>query len=330
MVKLALLVCAVAGAAGCGSFEDPDIALDLRVLAMTATPPTQVIDVDVSQPPTTATLAVLLAELMPTQVCALVTDPGLSRRLAWSLSLCPLSDDDRCNDGTEIQLASGIADDPDTATPRPEICAMVAPDANLLMLLYNALQDDTLHGLGGLYYAVQLRVGGENADRTLDQYAVKTLELAPRIPANATANKNPSLIRIDARNNLIAATLPRGRCSDTPQPLQVEASTTLQIIPIEPATAREAYVVPTLDGTSQAFTETLTYQWVASAGSFSNGSTGGPHDFAGNPARLSTDYHAPSASEVTLPLDVSLWIIQRDERYGVTWYEGCVRVMPPR
>jgi hypothetical protein len=58
----------------------------------------------------------------------------------------------------------------------------VSPDANLITLLYNALQDDTLHGLGGLYYAVQLRIGGENADRALDQYAIKTLEVAPRIP----------------------------------------------------------------------------------------------------------------------------------------------------
>jgi hypothetical protein len=330
MVKRALLVCAIAGAAGCGSFEDPDIALDLRVLAMTATPPTQVIDVDLTQPPTPASLTVLLAELTSTQVCALVADPGLARRLAWSLSLCPLTDNERCDDGTEIQLASGIADDPDTAIPQPEICATVAPDANLVMLLYNALQDDTLHGLGGLYYAVQLRVGGENADRTLDQYAIKTLEVAPRIPSTATANKNPTLIRIDARNNLIAGTLPRGRCSDIPAPLELAAGNTLQIIPIEPATAREDYVVPTLDGTAQAFTETLTYQWIATAGSFSNGSTGGPHDFAGNPARLSTDYHAPPASDVTTPLDVSLWIIQRDERYGVTWYEGCVRVTPPR
>ena len=25
---------------------------------------------------------------------------------------------------------------------------------------------------------------------------------------------------------------------------------------------------------------------------------------------------------------VALWIIQRDERYGVRWYEGCVGVDP--
>jgi len=326
MVKLALFACAVAGAAGCGSFEDPDIVLDLRVLAMTATPPTQVIDVDLTQP---IDPAALIAKLKSTQVCALVADPGLARRLAWSLSLCPVTSDERCDDGTEIQLASGITADPETAQPEPEICATVSPDANLVTLLYHALQDDTLHGLGGLYYAVQLRIGGENADRTLDQYAVKTLEVAPRIPAAATANTNPSLIRIDVRSNVVTGNLPRGRCIDTPSPVEIEAGATLQIIPIEPSTAREDYVVPTLDGMSQAFTETLTYQWIASAGSFSNGSTGGPHDIAGNPARLSTEYHAPSASQLTRPVDVSLWIVQRDERYGVTWYEGCVRVLPP-
>ena len=30
----------------------------------------------------------------------------------------------------------------------------------------------------------------------------------------------------------------------------------------------------------------------------------------------------------TLPLDVPLWIIQRDERGGTAWFESCVRVIP--
>jgi hypothetical protein len=100
------------------------------------------------------------------------------------------------------------------------------------------------------------------------------------------------------------------------------------MMPIEPDGVRESYVVPTLDGQSQQFTESLTYQWVASAGGFSSGSTGGPRDFSGNPAPLFTDYRAPSAADLTGPTDVSIWIIQRDERYGAAWYESCLRVMP--
>ena len=49
----------------------------------------------------------------------------------------------------------------------------------------------------------------------------------------------------------------------------------------------------------------------------------------GNPAPLNSTWTAPDASEISQPLDVSLWIVQRDERYGVHWYETCVRVSPP-
>ena len=28
------------------------------------------------------------------------------------------------------------------------------------------------------------------------------------------------------------------------------------------------------------------------------------------------------------PTDVDVWVIQRDERLGVRWYESCIRVVP--
>jgi hypothetical protein len=102
----------------------------------------------------------------------------------------------------------------------------------------------------------------------------------------------------------------------------------VRLTPIEAATSRETYVAPTLDGLSEMFNETLTYQWVASGGSLSKGDTGGPRDVTGNPAPLFTDFKSPSADDITGPTDIALWIIQRDERLGVTWYESCIRVIP--
>ena len=87
-------------------------------------------------------------------------------------------------------------------------------------------------------------------------------------------------------------------------------------------------MVPTLDGKSQTFTESLTYQWIASSGGFSSGSTGGPRDVSGNPAPLQSDYESPAAEDLMGPEDVTIWIIQRDERLGVQWYEACIRVVP--
>jgi hypothetical protein len=322
----ALAACALAGIAGCNSFQDPDLVVDLRVLAMTSSPPDQVIDVDLTQPVMPQSL---LAQLVPTQVCSLVADPGLDRRLAWSLALCPLLRGDRCDPDLEVPLGQGLLDDPDTAVPEPQLCATVAPDGNLLAVLLGALEDDTLRGLGGLYYGVVLRIGGEDAYRDLDQYAAKVLRVAPRIPTTATANTNPRLDHIDATiGDTAPVALPLVRCAENPAPLELPPDTKLRLSPVEPDGVREVYVVPTLDGKSQTFTESLTYQWVAGAGGFSSGSTGGPRDVSGNPAPLFTDYKAPAAADLDGPTDIALWIIQRDERLGVHAYEACVRVIP--
>jgi hypothetical protein len=79
---------------------------------------------------------------------------------------------------------------------------------------------------------------------------------------------------------------------------------------------------------SRMFTESLTYQWLASAGHFSAGTTGGTRDAFGNPPPLFTDWTAPAAKDLDGPTDVSFWFVQRDERLGLAWYEACVRVVP--
>jgi len=76
------------------------------------------------------------------------------------------------------------------------------------------------------------------------------------------------------------------------------------------------------------FTESLTYQWLTAAGSFSAASTGGPRDVTGNPAPLFSDFRAPPAKDLTGVTDIPVWIVQRDERLGARWYETCIRVVP--
>jgi hypothetical protein len=326
MVKwLAMVWVATAGAAACGRFQDPNVVVDLRVLAMASSPPDQVIDVDLTQP---VNPVAVLAQLVPTQVCALVADPSLERRLRWSLTACEW-DGERCDENSiQVVIGEGLADDPESV-PTPQICGTVELTPDIFQILSEIVQGDTLHGLGGIDFPVVLRIGGEDADRTLDQYATKTVRVAPRIPATRTANTNPSVDHFDATiDDGPAVPLPLGRCLENPAPYVMAPSTKLRLVPIEPPGAREVYVVPTLDGKSQTFTESLTYQWIASAGGFSSGSTGGPRDVSGNPAPLQSDYKSPAADELMGPTDVTLWIVQRDERLGVHWYEACVRVVP--
>ncbi|HEV7558603.1 MAG TPA: hypothetical protein VGO00_24200 [Kofleriaceae bacterium] len=331
--------------AGCASFEDPNIVSDLRVLAMSATVPEQILDVDLTNPPPPETL---LAMLQPSMVCALVGDPGNARRLRWSMTVCPETDTDRCDDGDpQMVIGSGLADDPDLsgfdftqpanclvngAVATECMCGLVQPDSNLLDVLMTSLADDSLAGFQGLDYAVVLRVGGENADPSLDQYAQKALRVAARVPANRQPNSNPSIKQMQSTlPGETAHTIGIGRCVDPAvngDRLIVAPGTKVNLFPAEPDGAREMYVIPTLDGGSEVFTESLTYQWMANGGGISRGDTGGPKDAFGNDAPLDTDWTAPSAKDVTEPTDFTVWMIQRDERLGANWLELCIHVNP--
>lgn len=321
-----VLPAAAALLAGCASFEDEDIVIDTRVLAMRADLPEQVVTIDLEDPPEPGEL---LAQLVPTEVCALIADPAAERRLRWDMTLCVFDSNERCDSLARVQLGGGVIEDPELALPRPMPCVTIAPDGNLLGVLLESLESELLSGLAGVSYGVSLTFGPESANPADDAFAGKRLLVAPRLPAERVANTNPALERIDVRlpdEQVVPFVL--GRCVDQAAPLVIAPGQRIRLTPVEPAGVRETYTVPTLDGSFQTFTEALTYQWLASAGDFSSGSTGGPRDVAGNPAPLFTDYRAPAAEDVTGPLDVALWIVQRDERLGSAWFEGCVRVVP--
>jgi len=310
----------------CGSFEDPDVVIDMRVLAMAADRPEQVIEVDLANPDQAA----LLEQVEPAEMCALVADPGDPRRLRWAMTLCVLDSDERCRASRpQVVLGSGVIEDPDVTPTAPRMCATVNPDGNLLGVVRAAFEDDEFSGLGGIDYGIGFTVGAEGDDPALDLYAGKTLRLSPKIPAERTANTNPAVDRFEISiDGAAAIVLPLGRCVEQPAPIEVGPRAEVRITPIEAEGARETYVVPTIDGGSREFTEALTYQWLAGAGGYSSGSTGGGRDVSGNYPPLFTDYRAPRTEDLAGPTDVPLWIVQRDERLGARWYESCLRVVP--
>jgi hypothetical protein len=198
-------------------------------------------------------------------------------------------------------------------------------------VLLNYIENDPLMGLGGVDYGLLLEVGDVGSDPANDQFGAKTLQVMPRIPANVTQNHNPTISGMTAAvDGNGSANLPLVRCADlaatNTTPLMVNTDDVVRFTPIEPPGIHEVYVVPTIDGGSQTFTEAISYQWNAGSGSFSDDSTGGPVDVFGNTPPLYTDWTAPdSVSGVT---DVPLFLIQRDDRLGEAWFEACIRVMP--
>ena len=67
--------------AACGTFEDPAIVIDLRILATTADPPEQLIPIDPNNPPDPSTIA-----LVPVELCTLIAEPGIDRPLASQMT----------------------------------------------------------------------------------------------------------------------------------------------------------------------------------------------------------------------------------------------------
>jgi len=310
--------------AACGKFEDPAVVVDLRPIAIAADHPEQVIDIDAQTTPDQ-----VLAQLVDTTVCVWLSDQNFERRIRWSAEVCNLTGADRCDHGSPYEsLGSGFWEDPDTS---PAPCLTIPADGNLIGILYDELQHDTLHGLGGEYVGISLKLGGDGADPALDQYAAKSMLVSPRIPADRTPNQNPRVDHIDSQldddGNTFA--LPLGGCPFQGSPLQVKPGTKVRMEPIEPDGVRETYSVPTIDGQTRTFTEALTYQWLATAGKFSDSSTGGGHDAFGNLLPVHTEWTAPPAKDIHGTTDISIWVIQRDERLGVSLTETCVVVTPP-
>ena len=321
--RVAIAAAAVAvGAAGCGSFEDPAIVLDLRILAMSAEPPEQVVPFDPANP--------LDVTFAPFEVCMLVADPGADRALEWSMTACPPAGDRRCEpDRPSVAMGRGRIEDPETAGAPQVACATLPEGGGLLAVLQDTIADDDLSGFGGVDINVSVRVVPAGGDETSAVYGAKGVRFSPKVPAERVANRNPTLERIDVdRGDGALVPLPLGRCADQAAPLTLAPGASIELTPVEPPGAREDYLVPTFEGGVRMFTENLKYQWLARGGDWTRANTGGPRDGAGNPAQLDTGWEAPPTDRVPADGLVSLWVIQRDERGGLAWFESCVRVQP--
>jgi hypothetical protein len=309
------IICALVG---CAEFEDPTIILDLRVIAMNATPPEQVVDIDPANPQ----LADIVDQLQPSVVCATVADPRRVSSLRWSMTAC-LTDNGRCDpERPSLELERGIVDDPDVSGA--PICAGVVPSSSLVALLVDALTEDTFGGLAGLTYTVELRVGGVDDPPEADQFAAKDLHVFARFPEDRSANRNPELDQIQLQFANVVNIPPLGPCGFH-VPFTTGSRTEIAIVPVERGDTRERYPVLTVDGSFEEFDESITYQYLTTAGSLDSQFTGGPRDILGNMPGLSNDWIAPEVERTT---DVQLWINQRDERGGTAVYPLCIRVTP--
>ena len=341
---VAALWCALFTGA-CGTFEEPSIVLDLRVIAMrtdvgtgTPTHADQVLDVDLTQEPQVGDL---LAQLQATSVTAWVADPNKDRRLVWSMTLCLPDEEGRCDLSLpHIEFGAGEIDDPDTSTSFQRPFAEILPGdaqtgSTIVAMLLREIRENPVNALGGVDLLVQLQLGGADEPRANDIYAAKKLRISPRIPIERAPNTNPNITGIETAvdngapvDNFRSSGGQSIRCSDPGYQIsksRVRPGDVVTLFPNEAGDTRENYAVPGLDGSTIILEETVSYQWFVTYGGWSDETTGGGHDILGNQSLLGSDWTAPPLGSRDF-LDVSIWMIQRDERFGVTPIETCLTV----
>lgn len=351
MSPRALLAAAALLASGCGTFEEPSIVLDLRVVAMRTDilgddgfpdgKADQVLDVNLANGE--PEIGDLLAQLRPTGITAWVADPGARRGLVWSMTLCLPDDEGRCDRALpHLEFAAGEIDDPDTSTSYQRPYGELLPSdtqtgTTIVAMLLREIRENPVNALGGVDLIVQLQIGGVDEPRANDIYAAKKLRIAPRIPLERAPNTNPSITGMEtAVNGLgpVPGFASSGgqsiRCADPAYQVSraiVRPGDSVTLFPNEATGTRETYATPGLDGSTIIIEESVSYQWLATYGSWSDETTGGGHDILGNQSLLGSDWTAPSIGGRE-SLDVSIWMIQRDERLGVTPLETCITVVP--
>lgn len=335
---------------GCGTFEEPSIVIDLRVVAMRTDVLTedgfpsgkadQVIDVNLAQEPQVGDL---LSQLRATGVTAWVADPGKDRHLVWSMTLCLPGTEGRCDLARpHLEIGAGELDDPDSSTsfqrPYAEILpADPATGTTIAAMLLGAIRENPVSAVGGVDLMIQLQIGGIDEPRTNDIYAAKKLRIAPRIPLERAANTNPQFSSIETAVNGLGPVVGFAsaggqsvRCADPAYQAAkavVRPGDSVTLFPNEATDTRETYASPGLDGSTIIIEETVSYQWLATYGGWSDETTGGGRDLLGNQSLLGSDWTAPNIGGRPF-LDVTLWMIQRDERLGVTPLETCITVVP--
>ena len=230
-----------------------------------------------------------------------------------------------------------MLEDPERVADGGRACSLIEYDADpaaWIALLASAIESDPTRGLGGVDYAVELRIGREGEARELDLFGVKQARISARIPDAKVANHNPTLADLQlSRASGSTSPAPRRRCADVSSggsTFSARPGDVITLYPLEPdettdPPVREEFIVPTIDGGFEKYTEVLTYQWLAGGGTIVDPITGGPPDVFGNQTLLGTDWIAPAVDGETR---IPIWVIQRDERFGASVREACIRVTP--
>lgn len=297
-------------------FEKVWLVQDLRVLAIKADPPEQIIrpaQLPVSNDPTT--IAEVLAEqLRPIALNVLAVDPrDAVREVAWEVWACT-PEESFCDGASLEQRLYGATTRLDQIryefTPTPE-------------LLLASFQADPMRGFGGLPIVVEFRMADDEFTVRAFKRVVITFPLPySPVPDTKQPNENPRLESIEGN----------GETLDLRVTQQVDAETEFVLQPVPTEDSKQSYVVVAAedplnitasDGLSVVeLEEYLSYDFYTTGGHLSHATTGGkPLPFYEDKKVYETTskWKASLAAHTTADQLAKIWIVIRDDRGGVNW-----------
>lgn len=301
---------------GCFDFEEREVVLDLRALSAQADPPE--VMVVVKQGDDNGTLFEVIAEPGPTTIRVLAVNPQApAAPITATAYACVSSDNRTCveEDGPIVQLGQ--------TTGLPGTLELVfEPSAAQL----NAwLVADPYQGYGGLFIQVVFEL--EQAGFPNERVAKVVTYNVPFVPQGE--GQDPPPPKVANRNPRLDGLLVEGALRTEAMGLEVAPG---QKVKLEPVFNQEIAVeeypvirfpdVSTGDVGYSVLTEKLEFQFYTTDGKFGADQLA-TRNVLGNIEELETTYTAPKTFEVP----VTVWVVTRDDRGGVSWTTWDVR--PP-
>jgi hypothetical protein len=279
---------------------------DLRILAVSSDPPDYVV------PATWNPQGGGLPAIPQFDVRILLGDsPDKARTVFWRATICAKPDVLRC-EGTDAGVDGMFVLGEGSGEPVGGLLEVQvklgSPQqyvAGLGPIIQKAIEDDAYKGFGGMPIVVAVKVWADGEEI----YGGKRVPLWLPIPM-AYPEIRPNVM--PARPVVLfggVAALP----GDAPK---IKGSwLALDVFPVDPG-LYEAYYVPNFKGTTEKLTESWTYAWYTTKGSFSPETTGGWNPILKKTSDTDTRLELPEGTE---PGPFKVLCVVRDGRGGVTW-----------
>ncbi len=305
-----LLFCGLAlGAvalAGCvGSEDNPASVRDLRVLAISLSPP------ELMSPDCGLTPAALGAFSTPVSLRALIEDPkGEGRPISYQLHACAWPGDRTCEKAEDrVFLGRG------TLTPGEFrldnlLLGQALIESRQQLLLQQVFEQDQFKGLGGLRMPLVLEVSA--GEETI--HAQKLMVFSCRFFPDMKVNEQPVLPGMSVDGQLLL---------EAEKPT-LNGQDSIAFEPLDFFPLQEHYVVPSYELSRVELDERWRISWHTDVGYFAPGETGGL-DFSGNEPRHTVSWLPPPDAKEG---DVNLWAVARDGRGGLSWLQRSFHYVP--